>query len=135
MKSQLTSRCTKAITSTLVLLATLLVAVQADAHHRHHHRWWHYWAFAPVAYCAQYNTNTPLLPYVCCKQLDRHRNVVWDNTWVYGGSCKYASPTARPDVGCGPDSLVYGTDHPIIARCQFSSPRFFEHGYHGVYKH
>jgi hypothetical protein len=79
--------------------------------------------FVPEAVCSTIVTNMPLPTYVCCELYDyKHQHHIFRDQWV-SGSCKNANINAEFDMGCKPDSLVYGTNHPIppIATfCQFS---------------
>lgn len=122
------SKCKKALVLGMVLISTLVFALQADAckFKRHLYRW----AYAPLAYCSTYNTNTPLEPYMCCKlvyKVSYKKDGVWHHYWKHAwsnkwvsSSCKMADYRATPSFGCSTQSDVYGTDHPINASCQFS---------------
>ncbi len=91
---------------------SFLLAMQANAYPRG--------PYVPVALCKPHATNQPLEPFVCCEQLDRKGRHIFSNSWVLG-DCSNVSPSARGDMGCNRLSPVYGTDHPILASCQFSA--------------
>lgn len=136
MNASIIAKCKKAITVTLVIVASALLATQASARYPndyfpvkymgynyvmgyggHKHRL--YWDVVPVAICSTATTHSPLPNYVCC-ELENHEKHVWRDTWV-SGSCKNADPRAYSDMGCNIDSPVYTTGKPIVGNCQFSS--------------
>lgn len=114
MKASVISKSKSALGIGMCLgLSMLLATSDANAHRV---------LFVPEAVCSTIVTNMPLPTYVCCELLDEDGHHVFRDKWV-SGSCKNASPYAHYDMGCKPDSLVYGTNEPIppiAGFCQFS---------------
>lgn len=95
------------------LLFFLLLPTLSSAHTMHVKR------YAPVAICYAMGTSVPLPYFVCCKKKDNQGHIEWKNTWV-ATACQQADPMAVLDKGCKRNSPVYGSNKPMIGKCQFS---------------
>jgi hypothetical protein len=113
MKALVISKSKKAVVVGIAL-GLLALAPAANAHKV---------LFVPEAVCSTITTNMPLPTYVCCELYDyKHKRHVFHDQWV-AGTCKNANVNAKFDMGCKPDSYVYGTNAPIppiATSCQFS---------------
>lgn len=116
MKALEISKKMSAITLT-VTLASIVLASAANAYYCKKCKYQR--PYAPVAICQTSGTHISVSPYICCKLKNANGTYAWRNTWV-SNSCSNADPYARGDMGCTTGSLVYGTNGPIIADCQFS---------------